>query len=262
MTQIVLPSELDVEKITYSTPVILSSGGKMIGINFNESPLVIQTPEMPLPFGISKWSANNGMESQQGAAEKYTLDLSFRGKESNEVMNMFFNKLRSLDKKFVEDGLENSTLWFKKKYGSREVVEALFTPIVKFAKDENGEPSDKYPPTFKVNLPVKNGEYDFKVFDVNRQPSKILLSDTLKGARVRAIVRCNGIWVAGSKFGVSWRVLQMIVMPSVASSFSKFAFKDVPGEVSTDAHTKNLMAYDDDDFEGHEPSTTYINDDD
>jgi hypothetical protein len=31
--------------------------------------------------------------------------------------------------------------------------------------------------------------------------------DNLKGARISAIVQCAGVWIAGGKFGCSWKVL-------------------------------------------------------
>ena len=49
----------------------------------------------------------------------------------------------------------------------------------------------------------------------------------LKGAKVKALVQCTGIWVAGAKFGMSWKLVQMQVVPRLqADSFCMRSVKD------------------------------------
>lgn len=137
MDSIVLPNEFDVSNISYSEPRVLDNGGKVIYVSYNKKKLIMQTPEMVAPFGLSKWN-NEGKGN-----DKYSLDLSFKGKDSRDVLSKFFDGLRDLDKKLVEDGLKHCQTWLKKTYKSLDVVEALYTPIIKFAKDKNGEINEK-----------------------------------------------------------------------------------------------------------------------
>lgn len=233
MDSIVLPSDFDVSQITYSEPRVLDNGGKVVYVSFNKKKLIMQTPEMMAPFGLSKWN-NEGK-----ANDKYSLDLSFKGRDTREVLNKFYDGLKSFDKKLVEDGLNHCQTWLKKQYKSLDVVEALYTPIVKHAKD------DKYPPTFKLSLPHNGSQFTCDVYDGNRNLVDIANLET-KGARVSAIIQCVGIWIAGSKYGCSWKVLQMKITPP--SSIKGYAFKELNEKVEDEVEDEGD---DDDDSDDH-----------
>ena len=53
-----------------------------------------------------------------------------------------------------------------------------------------------------------------------------------KRSHVNAIVQCVGIWVAGTKFGCSWKVLQMKITPP--STIKGYAFKEIDDKVEKD----------------------------
>ncbi len=231
MDSIVLPSTLNVANISYSAPRTLDNGGRVIYMNLNRSPIVIQTPEMVAPYGVSNWNDDGK------GPDKYTLDLSFKGKESREKLNEFFEKMSALDKKLVHDGVHNSMTWLKKKITSADVVEALYTPIVKYAKDKTtGEITDKYPPSMKLKLPFNNGVFQCEVYDTKRKQvnlKELIDNGSLKGAKVTAIIQCSGIWVAGGKYGCSWKVLQMRVSPP--QTIKGYAFKDLEDDKADDS---------------------------
>ena len=214
---IVLPKEFDIANVSFSDVRALDNGGKIAYIAYNNAPLVVQTPPMKAPFGMSVW--------EDGKDVKYSLDLSFAGIDGSPKLQAFYDMLDKLDNRLVDDGFENQSAWFKgKKYGSREIVEALYTPMIKHAKDrKTGERTDKYPPTVKLTVPFRDGAFTCDVFDSTRQPVDINEIQT-KGAQVTAIIKCAGIWFSGGKFGASWRVVQMKVAPN-DMSFSGFAFR-------------------------------------
>lgn len=220
---IILPGSFSAKKLSFSTPRVLDNGGKVIYISYSGKPLVLQTPEMVCPFGLNKWN-NDGK-----ANDKYSLDLSFKGKESREILQKFFDAMQDFDKTLVKAGLDNSQQWFKKKYASLDVVEALYTPTIKFAKDKStGDITDKYPPTFKINIPFRDGQFDCEVFDKSKNMIDLNEVET-KGAKVSAIIRCTGIWIAGSKYGCSFKLMQMRVNPP--STIKGYAFKDLDEKV-------------------------------
>jgi len=231
MESIILPSKMDVSAVSFSAPRTLDNGGRSIYISLNKSPIVLQTPEMVAPYGVSNWNDDGK------GPDRYSLDLSFKGKEARENLNTFFEKMVALDKKLVQQGFENSMTWLKKKYSSVDVVEALYTPMVKYAKDKNtGEITDKYPPTFKLKLPYMNGTFQCEVYDNKRNSlnlKELIDNGSFKGAKVTAIVQCIGIWVAGGKYGCSWKVLQMKVSPP--SSIKGYAFKEVEDDKVEDS---------------------------
>jgi hypothetical protein len=231
MDSIVLPSSLNVSNISYSAPRTLDNGGRVVYMNLNRSPIVIQTPEMVAPYGVSNWNDDGK------GPDKYTLDLSFKGKEVRDKLNEFFEKMVALDKKLVHDGVDNSMTWLKKKIASADVVEALYTPIVKYAKDKTtGEITDKYPPSMKLKLPYVNGVFQCEVYDTKRKQvnlKELIDNNTLKGAKVTAIIQCQGLWVAGGKYGCSWKVLQMRVSPP--QTIKGYAFKEIEDDKVEDS---------------------------
>lgn len=231
MESIILPSNFDVSNVSYSAPRTLDNGGRAIYMSLNKSPIVLQTPEMVAPYGVSNWNDDGK------GPDKYSLDLSFKGKEGRENLNTFFEKMVSLDKKLVQDGVDNSMTWLKKKYNSVDVVEALYTPMVKYAKDKTtGEITDKYPPTFKLKIPFVNGSFQCEVYDNKRKSvdlKELIDTGAFKGAKVTAIIQCLGIWVAGGKYGCSWKVLQMRVTPP--QTIKGYAFKDIEDDKVDDS---------------------------
>jgi len=247
MESIILPSNFDVSNVTYSAPRTLDNGGRSIYMNLNRSPIVLQTPEMVVPYNVSNWNDDGK------GPDKYTLDLSFKGKEGRENLNTFFEKIVALDKKLVQDGVDNSMTWLKKKYNSVDVVEALYSPLVKYAKDKTtGEITDKYPPTFKLKIPSSNGSFQCEAYDNKRKPvnlKELIDSGAFKGAKVTAIIQCQGIWVAGGKYGCSWKVLQMRVSPP--QTIKGYAFKELEDDKVDDSDIDDDESVDDNEVINH-----------
>ena len=238
MDSIVYPADFDASKITYSDPRILDNGGKVIYVSYDKKKLIMQTPEMDLPFGLSKWN-NDGK-----ASDKYSMDLSFKGKADRPVLNRFFNNMNTLSSKLVKDGFANCQTWFKKSFKTEDVVEELFTPIVKYSKDKNGEVNDKYPPTFKITIPHNGTNFMCDVYGNDESLIDLSAVET-KGGKCSAIIQCVGIWVAGSKYGCSWKVLQMKVSPP--TRIKGFAFKDLGEKVEKDIDEEDEDPIDDED---------------
>jgi hypothetical protein len=250
---ITLCKEFNIKNITYSDVRMSDNGGKMVYLSYKKEPLILQTPPMKAPFGLSKWD-NDG----KNAAPKFTLDLSFGGMDNTPNIQMFYDVCESLDKRLVEDGFNHQATWFKgKKYGSTEIVEALYTPVIKYAKDkETGERTDKYAPTIKVTVPFRDGNFDCLVFDEHRNPIDLKDVET-KGGRVTALLRLSGIWFAGGKFGISWRVLQMKLVPAGMGFRGACALReddDIDVDTAAVDGEKSSSDSEEDELEADEPS--------
>ncbi len=219
MSTITLAKEFDINNVSSSDIRTLDNGGKVAYMSYNGAPLILQTPTMSAPFGLSTWD-NDGK-----GPLKYSLDLSFKGMDRNAGLQTFYNVLEAIDKKMIEDGLANAASWFKGKKVSKDVLEALYTPLIRHAKDKNGDITDKYPPTFKVTVPNKDSKPTCEVYDDKRNLVDLLSLQT-KGSRVTAIVQWMGLWFAGGKYGTTWKVLQMKVVPN--ATIRGYAFKEVP----------------------------------
>lgn len=226
-SQVIHVKNVDLSDITYGAPRSLDSGGKSIPLFYKGKPLVIQSEEMRIPFGIR--------DSMVGGAAPGAGDLSsdaqttINGKKTIEfsverdTAAVFFEKISGMDSLIIDDAMKNSKAWFRKQHDNRDVLEALYTPMIKFARDkETGEISQRYAPLFKANLPVKQGLLTTEVYDASRNKIDTSTND-LRGSRGIAILQCSGVWVAGGKFGCSWRVLQMRVSSS-PSKINGYAF--------------------------------------
>lgn len=213
MDSILLSKDFNINNVVFDDKIkSLDTGAKMKLMSYNKNPLIIQTPECILPYGIN----NNNMDDEN--AFKYTMDVSFKDKESRTGLMKFFNVIQSMDELIINEAFKNHKDWFKKSFPSKEVVEALYTPMIKYAKDkETGEITDAYPPTFKFKIPYTNNKFQCEFFDYSAAslvPMEVIHMNT-KGAKAISIVKCNGIWFAGGKFGVSWKAIQVQIQPKI-----------------------------------------------
>jgi hypothetical protein len=223
MESILSPDEFDISKITYGEPKdIGTTGFRMVYMSHNKSPITVQTPEMIGAYSMKDYEGNHN----------YTLDLSFKGKESRSNLNTFFTKLVELDDKLINDGIKNGLTWIRKPVKSKEVAESLYTKMIRYSKDKTtGEITDKFPPTLKIKVPYKEGKFVCEAYNGNKELIDIGTVET-KGARITAIIQCLGIWVAGGKYGVSWKILQMKILP--AATIKGYAFKEDTERVKED----------------------------
>jgi len=212
MNSIVKPKNFETKHIMCSEPKINSYGGKMVYLNYLEDKqsLILQTPKMRMPYDMNEFKQDN---APADADSKFSINLSFNNMDSDEKIKTFFDKLTELDNKLMSLGVKNSPKWFKSKH-KKEVIKALYSPIIRYYKDkETGEISDKYPPTIKLKIPRRNKEFSCQVFNDDRE--SVNLTDVVgKGSLVQALIKGTGIWFAGGKYGVSWRIEQMKVSPS------------------------------------------------
>lgn len=227
-----LPNELNVDKIKYSEMKSLDSGAKIMYVNYGDSGNIIyvQTPEMQLQFDASFFA-----ESGSSDSGKYSCKVSFSGKENNDKLNNMFTMLSNFDKKLINDAHSNSKKWFNGKNLSKEALEQLYTPMVKFSLDsETGEISDKYPPGFQFKVVKRNGKSLCKFYDSSRElvntndhdkPNYTELDDILKkNTSMSILLQCNGLWFAGGKFGCTWKAIQ--IKSNKLETIENYAFRD------------------------------------
>jgi len=158
---VLLPKDIDVSQINVSKPNVLDNGAKLIYVNYTgEKKFRIQTPKMSLPFGLNEYT--------EGPYPKYSTELSYKESQStdpkeiknNEKIKQFHDKMIEIENRLIDLAVENSGPWFKLKNANREIISSKFLPpIVKVSKDKDGEPDGKYPPTSKLKIYNKDGEY-------------------------------------------------------------------------------------------------------
>lgn len=214
MSDTILAKNIDTSKLKYSDVKILSNGSKTVYINYGSDKLTIQTPFMSLPYGVGDWnSADADKKKEDFAGKKYDLHLSFRDWEDNSKLRVLLDKMKDIETKLKEDAFANRLAWFNDDFDdSKALVDRLFTPILKYDKDKKtGKIVGKYPPTLKVKLPYDNkvDDFSFECSDTNGNDIDFKSMMTkLKGAKARVIIQLSGIWMAGGKYGVTWKVVK------------------------------------------------------
>ncbi len=231
-TNVVAPANFSTSKVTFSPVKTLDSGGKQAYLNYDGRPLVMQVGPLETPFGMSVFD--------KVSPPKYSVDLKLRGYDdaaNHPKAASIYNALHALDEYMLDQAVKNSVAWFKGAK-NREVLSELYTPTVKFAKDNEAN-LKPYPPTLKLQLKQREGKWigfdnqPLAVYDSERQPlTDIPLEDVLvKGAQLTVLIQCTGVWFAGGKFGLSWKVGQ-IRADKVPESIRGFAFLEEDGEAA------------------------------
>jgi hypothetical protein len=220
-------NKIDLSGLTYSEQRPFGEHAKIVYVNDAKGkPIVLQTPVMTTPFGLGRFEDASGRV-------KYSIDMSFRGKDGDTKIAQLHDFLELLDDKIVTDATQRGKSWFRKnKNPSKEFAKELFAPSIKQAM-EKGVPTDKYPSTFKTKLPFYDGKFATPVFDmVTKKLLDVPITDALsKGSLVQCIVKLNGIWFAAKNFGVSWEVKQMKVKEG--DKISDYGFDDSDDEDET-----------------------------
>lgn len=200
-SEIARPASIDTSNITLGAPKLINggNGSKIIPLYHKGAHFMVQFPQSRCPYGLSTFESD-------GKPGKTTVDLSL----SDPVI---LAKMLEFDDVILNEAMNNSLSWLKKKHTTIDVIRALYTPTVRYSKNKDtGEINKAYDPTIKVNLRrTKEGDFDCKVFNMSKEEVTL---DTieLKGAKVAAIAYCT-LWVAGGKFGCTWTMVQMKVDP-------------------------------------------------
>ena len=208
-TMITLPKNFDVSNISCEEVKTNALGGKVVYLKYgDQKKITMQTPLVAAPFGLSTYT------DDKTGVTKYSIDMSFKGYDTDPKLEMFHKKMEALDNHILSLAEKNSKDWLGKKM-SKEVVEALYRPVVKLAKDP-----EKYAPTMKMKITnTQKGEMNVEAYDTKR--NKIEMKELQAGSRIRCLMECSSIWFVNKQFGISWRLVQVEVnKPDKISGFS------------------------------------------
>ena len=239
----------------YTKPKANNAGGKSVGIlnTLSRKALYLQTPLMMC------WGAN---EYDNPGGKSYDMCLQFPREEfSNPATQQFLKVMTEFETKIKADARANSRDWLGKGNMSEDVIEALFSPMLKYPKDAQGEPDKSRSPTLKVKLPLWSGEYKFDLFDT--QNNKLLENGATpttqipKGSEVACILICGGVWFANGKFGVTWKAYQIVVKPSetLEKGICHIKLDDSVPALKSDPTLTEPVTYDSD---GEEPPSNVV----
>ena len=228
------PSDVNLSNVAFSDMKKLGDHANVVYVNYNKNQFYIKTPELVLPFDSGTMFADQKNEK----SGKYSIRASLDNyKTEGHPDNDFYKMLTQLDDIILAEGKKNAFPWFKKKSISDELIKEIYNPMVKFSTDkETGETTDKYPPTFtfkimqrddKILCKCYNGNSRVKNDELNvnnkeEEDYKTLDSLLKKKSKVKMLLKCNGVWVVGGKFGCTWKADQIMITP--APGFDECAF--------------------------------------
>lgn len=219
-TMIVFGPEFHPEKdVVYTKPKINPSGGKNVGILYGPTK---KSTYLSTPLMMS-WGMNEYTDDRTGK-KTYDLALQFpREQDSNYSSDTkeFLTALQSFEAKIKADAIKNSKDWMNKNKLTDDVVSALWTPMLRYPKDENGDPDTSKMPTLKVKVPFWEGVFKTEMYDMNENtlfpdPNDEKVSPlTLiqKNTNIALVIQNGGIWFANGKFGTTWKMVQGVVQP-------------------------------------------------
>ena len=213
-------SNVDLNEITFSEPRPYGTQAKIVYVNHKGRQLVMQTPKLGLPYGLSCYTNEDGVS-------KYSIDYSLNTED--EKAQQFQQLLENLDDKILNSIVENSKEWLNKAKMSKEVAAALYTSSIKHHM-EDGERSGKYPPTFKTKVAYYDNKFArLKVFDsITKEVQEDLESALPKGCKLTGLVKLSGIWLAGGKTGLVFETVQ--AKADAVTSSDTYAFDDSDDE--------------------------------
>lgn len=221
-----MPEYLDYTKplpeMVFRPPKKNAQGGFSVFVQF-KSPTTgtfengyIQTPRMALPFGVSVLDVNDGGQMRK----KYSLDASFRGKESNPQLQQFWDFVKAFDDRVIEEAVKNSEAWFGKKM-SEEVIREFYRGWRKEAKDP------KWADTIKSKMQMRYDKLDVELFNETRE--HIQPDDITTGSDTVQLVMCSSLWFVNKNFGPTFNLVQAKIY--APAQLKGYALRDLPEDI-------------------------------
>lgn len=201
--------------VTFTKASANKSGGKSVGIvhSSTRKSLHLNTPLM-LTWGMNNYEQANGGNS-------YDFSLQFPREEyvSRET-TVFLEAMKEFEENIKKAAEKNAKEWFGKSSMSPEVIDALWTPMLKYPKNQDtGEPDLTRDPQLRIKVPCWEGEWRCELYDTEQNTlfpnddGKTPEDMITKLSNIACVIQCGGIWFANGKFGVTWRLVQAVVKP-------------------------------------------------
>ena len=260
-TSAIIPSEnLDITRVVIGEIRPNKAGGKTVPIKYNGQFMQVRIPRIYYPAGVVV------REDEKTGQRNYSLLASLKGcdsyaKERNtdgSEIGQFYNFLLDMQEKVVQAATANSGRWFGKARTEaviRDTCKPILTPSV---EKVNGEwvPNGKYPPSLRMKISIWDGQVGMDAVDANGGVIELTESnlEQVFAKRIEArMVITPSIYVTGTGFGVTWRVVHAKVFPPSRVG-AKAAFADIkePDEPVADKEENiDLPVTEEQDAEAH-----------
>jgi hypothetical protein len=207
--------ELDLSKLK------LGKSGRTLKLIYEGNPLQLVTTKMYAPFGVKIYN-NDYSHFTNCHIDCNVSETNMKIKEAYQKLDDKIKELimNSNEKAFNEINFEDPTFYSSMFKGN-----------------------SNYPKLMKISLPRdKNGNFDFVIFDDNKDKVKMNDStiENVLGKRIvfKSIIECNKIWAYKGKIGVTWNLVQMRLVPKSEQNEAE-PEENIPSEQNI--YTQNLM---------------------
>jgi hypothetical protein len=204
----------------------------------------VQTPKLLVTKGVDVYQSPDG--------DKYYLELSLSTNNVDESLakeiNQFKDFIQEFDDYNIQQGLKNSPAWIGKK-ASEEIVRDKYHPMLRYSKDEEGNISDRYPPSIRFRLYTRDSKFTTECYDSKR--NLVDLQETIqKGCRVTVMYHQQSCWLnKNTGYGASNKLMQIKVYPSTKLTGYAFIDDDEDEEGADNNEEENLQEDEDNEEE-------------
>lgn len=191
-------------------------------------PIYIQCPPCLLRFGID---AKNIPTPNNANAKKYYAALSFptvhHDADKNYISSpeyaeqlAFVKLLQQIDDTNINvaslnvssENTDADSRWFTKSY-EKHVLKEFYTKTLRDSKDPV-----TYSPTFSTKLIYDNDKEQMITKCYNTRREEIPFTHVKAGDTIIPLVKTDGMWFAGNSFGMSFRIVQLLVVKESSSA--------------------------------------------
>lgn len=172
------------------TSLRINNQYSLIPIRYQSNNLIIQTPKLLMPFGISNFK------------DKQYLSLSVINSDNDSHINQFLNLIKSFNQHLIK---------IHKQFRNKNFINPIH-----FNKN--------FPPliNFKI-LPTNNSEHLTQVYDSNQ--NKLSLDNLVKNNYLKCIVYIPHLWFSSDNYGYDIFILQ-IKSYQIVNCLYNYAFID------------------------------------
>jgi hypothetical protein len=227
-----------IDRVSFTEAKRNKQGGLGVSFKYDGQTFALRLPRMSFPGGLLQ------REDEKSGNVSYSLIGSLKGcdpyaKErsaNTDDMAKLYNFLLDIQEKLIQAATENSQKWFGKKRGEESIRDSFNDrSILSVSSDKVGDgyvPNGKYPPSFRMKIPVYDGRISMDVVDSATKPVYLTV-DSLrsvfpKGIAANIIVS-GSVYIIGQSFGVTWRVSMAQIFPQTRLTAAS-AFEAVPDE--------------------------------
>ena len=230
----IVPSEtLDITRVTIGEIRANKAGGKTVPIRYNGQNFQMRIPRIFYPAGVVVRTDDQGKSSYSLLASLKGCDTYVKNRAPADTgeIGQLYNFMLDLQEKIIQHAIINSGKWFGKSKSEavlRETMKPILNPSV---EKVNGEwvPSGKYPPSLRMKISVWDGQVSLDAMDPNGESIAVTLDNIEQVFAKRMegrMVIAPSIYVTGTGFGVTWRVVLAKIFPPTRMS-AKAAFADI-----------------------------------